>query len=110
MPTNRNIGSIASSTSTGCLLYGLTYLFWVFYNDMKKYFTGKIAENTRMKPMSMKEHIIFWVTKVTYVAVFLVLPMYFAGVLPTLVGYGVMVFVTGVFIAVVFQLGPCGGT
>jgi linoleoyl-CoA desaturase len=50
------------------LLYGLTYLFWVFYNDMKKYFTGKIAENTRMKPMSLKEHIIFWVTKVTYVA------------------------------------------
>ncbi|MEZ4738727.1 MAG: acyl-CoA desaturase [Flavobacteriales bacterium] len=88
----------------GLLLYGLTYLFWIFYNDLKKYFTGRIAENTKMKPMSLKEHIIFWVTKVTYVAVFLVLPMYFAGVLPTLVGYGVMVFVTGVFIAVVFQL------
>lgn len=86
------------------LLYGLTYLFWIFYNDLKKYFTGKIADNTQMKPMSVKEHIIFWVTKVTYVAVFLVLPMFFAGVVPTLVGYGVMVFVTGVFIAVVFQL------
>ncbi len=88
----------------GLLLYGLTYLFWIFYNDLKKYFTGKIADNTYMKPMSMKEHIIFWVTKVTYVAVFLVLPMFFAGVVPTLVGYGVMVFVTGLFIAVVFQL------
>lgn len=40
----------------------------------------------------------------TYVAVFLGLPMYFAGIVPTLIGYGVMVFVTGVFIAVVFQL------
>ena len=69
---------------------------------MKKYFTGKIAETTPMRPMSMKEHIIFWVTKVFYVAVFIVLPMFFAGVVPTLVGYGVMVFVTGVFIAVVF--------
>ncbi len=88
----------------GLLLYGLTYLFWVFYNDLKKYFSGKIADNTKMKPMSMKEHIIFWVTKVSYVAIFLVLPMFFAGVVPTIVGYGVMVFVTGVFIAVVFQL------
>jgi len=88
----------------GLLLYGLTYLFWVFFNDMKKYFTGKIADNTRMKPMSLKEHIIFWVTKIGYVGIFIVLPMFFAGVVPTLVGYGVMVFVTGIFIAVVFQL------
>jgi linoleoyl-CoA desaturase len=88
----------------GLLLYGLTYLFWVFYNDLKKYFSGKIADHTPMKPMSLKEHIIFWVTKVSYVLVFIVLPMFFAGVVPTLVGYGVMVFVTGVFIAVVFQL------
>ncbi len=88
----------------GLLLYGLTYLFWIFYNDLKKYFTGKIADNTYMKPMSLKEHIIFWVTKVTYVSIFLVLPMFFAGVMPTLLGYGVMVFVTGIFIAVVFQL------
>ncbi len=88
----------------GLLLYGSTYLFWIFFNDLKKYFTGKIADNTPMKPMSTKEHIIFWASKVFYIAVFLVLPMYFAGVLPTLVGYGVMVFVTGLVIAVVFQL------
>lgn len=88
----------------GLLLYGLTYLFWIFYNDLKKYFTGKIADHTRMKPMSLKEHIIFWASKVFYVGVFIVLPMFFAGVVPTLVGYAVMVFVTGVMIAVVFQL------
>ncbi|MBS1941441.1 MAG: acyl-CoA desaturase [Bacteroidetes bacterium] len=88
----------------GLLLYGLTYLFWIFYNDLKKYFTGKIADNTRMKPLDLKEHLIFWATKVGYAAVFLGLPMYFAGVVPSLVGYGMMVFVTGLFIAVVFQL------
>ncbi len=88
----------------GLLLYGLTYLFWIFYNDLKKYCTGKIADNTRMKPLDLKEHLIFWATKLGYVTVFLVLPMYFAGVVPTLVGYGVMVFITGLFIAVVFQL------
>jgi fatty acid desaturase len=79
----KRIGSIVSSTSTAFCLYGLTYLFWVFFNDMKKYFTGKIADNTMMKPMKLKEHIIFWVTKIGYVAVFIVLPMFFAGVVPT---------------------------
>ncbi len=88
----------------GLLLYGSTYLFWIYYNDLKKYFTGKIADHTPMKPMSLKEHIIFWASKLFYIAVFVVLPMVFVGVVPTLVGYGVMVFVTGLVIAVVFQL------
>lgn len=88
----------------GLLLYGLTYLLWIFVQDMQKYFSGKIADNTRMQPMSLKEHFIFWISKVVYVGIFLILPMFFAGVIPTLIGYGVMVFVTGLFIAVVFQL------
>lgn len=88
----------------GLLLYGLTYLFWVFYNDLRKYFTGKIADHTTMKPMSLKEHIIFWASKLFHVGVFIVLPMWSVGVLATLAGYGVMVFVTGLVIAVVFQL------
>jgi linoleoyl-CoA desaturase len=36
-----------------------------------------------MKPMKFKEHIIFWVTKIGYVGIFIVLPMFFAGVVPT---------------------------
>ncbi len=86
------------------LLYGTTYLFWIFYNDMRKYFTGKVSHETRMKPMPLKEHIVFWATKLGYLLLFLGLPMYFVGVLPTLAGYGVMVFVTGLVISVVFQL------
>jgi len=88
----------------GLFLYGFTYLFWIFYNDLKKYFTGKVADHTQMKPMNMREHIVFWVSKVFYVGLFLVLPMFMTSVVDTLVGYGVMVFVTGVMLAVVFQL------
>lgn len=88
----------------GLLLYGTTYLFWIFYNDLRKYFTGRIADNTRMPRMSPKEHVIFWASKLGYVALFIVLPIFFAGLVPTLIGYGVMVFVTGLVIAVVFQL------
>lgn len=88
----------------GLLLYGLTYLLWITVNDMQKYFTGKIGEKTKLKPLSLKEHFIFWGSKVGYFTVFVVLPMFFAGVVPTLIGYGVMVFVTGIVISVVFQL------
>jgi len=88
----------------GLLLYGLTYLFWVFFNDFKKYFVGRISDYTPMRKMNMKEHVIFWVTKVGYVFLFLVLPFFFAGVVPTLVGYSIVVFVTGFVISVVFQL------
>ena len=88
----------------GLLLYGLTYLFWIFYNDLRKYFTRRIADHTPMKPLTVKEHIVFWASKLGYVGVFLVLPMFFAGVVNTLIGYGVMVFVAGLVIAIVFQL------
>lgn len=85
-------------------LYGTTYLFWIFYNDLRKYFSGKVAEQTPMKPMNGREHILFWASKAFYVGLFIVLPMFMVGVLPTLAGYGVMVFVAGVVISVVFQL------
>ena len=85
-------------------LYGTTYLFWIFYNDLRKYFSGKVAEETPMKPMNTREHILFWASKAFYIGLFIVLPMFMVGVLPTLAGYGVMVFVAGVVISVVFQL------
>jgi linoleoyl-CoA desaturase len=88
----------------GLLLYGLTYLAWIFLQDFKKYFSGKIADNTKIQRMSVKEHIIFWSSKVFYVGAFLVLPMYNIGVIDTIIGYSIMVFITGVIIAVVFQL------
>ncbi|HMR47385.1 MAG TPA: acyl-CoA desaturase [Bacteroidia bacterium] len=88
----------------GLLLYGITYFFWVFYNDFNKYFSGKIAEHTHMQKMSVWDHVIFWATKIFYVLVFIVFPIYNVGLIDTLLGYGLMVAVTGITIAVVFQL------
>ncbi len=85
-------------------LYGTTYLFWVFMNDFNKYFSGKIALHTKMRKMNLPEHVNFWVSKVLYVFFFILLPFYFVGVLPTIVGYLVMAFTAGIVIAVVFQL------
>lgn len=88
----------------GLMLYGLTYLFWVFLNDFNKYFSGKIAEHTKMRKMDLPEHINFWISKVLYVFFFIVLPFFFAGVVPTIIGYLIMAFSAGIVISIVFQL------
>src|SRR5436190_1306878 len=88
----------------GLLLYGLTYLFWVFYNDFKKYFQGRIAEQTKIQHMGFWEHFILWATKVFYISVFLIIPIYNVGFVDTLIGFGVMVFAAGLIISIVFQL------
>ena len=59
-----------------------------------------------MEPMSLsiKEHFIFWATKISYVTIFLVLPILFRGWLPAIVGFLIVTFVCGLFISIVFQL------
>lgn len=84
-------------------LYSLNYLFWVFYSDFQKYFTGKVGE-TRIRKFKTKDHIVFWATKLIYIFVFLVLPILNVGLLATIVGYLVLTIVCGVTIATVFQL------
>jgi len=86
------------------LAYSLMFFFWVFFRDFKKYFTGKIAKYTPIRNMTVKEHIIFWVSKLVHFSVFLVIPMIYAGVVETIVGYLLITFVLGLVISVVFQL------
>lgn len=85
------------------LLYSITYLFWVFFADFKKYFTRKVADH-EIKEIKLKEHIIFWVTKLVYVFLFLVLPAMQVGITYTIVGYLITAMVCGFVISVVFQL------
>jgi len=84
-------------------LYALSYTFWVFFQDFKKYFTQKVAD-TELASMSFKEHVIFWVTKLAYIGTFFVLPILMQGVVATILGYLVVTAVTGYTIGVVFQL------
>jgi len=85
-------------------LYCTTYLFWIFFNDFNKYFTGKIAEHTKMRKMNLPEHFSFWISKVLYVFFFIILPFFFVGIIPTILGYLILASTAGVVIAVVFQL------
>jgi len=87
------------------ILYGISYFVWIFYHDFQKYFTGKIAPITaERKKMEMKEHIIFWVTKLLYIAVYIVVPILMVGFIKTLIGFAVICFACGFSISIVFQL------
>ena len=86
------------------VLYGISYLAWIFYEDFQKYFTGKHSANSMPKKLELKEHLIFWFTKIMYVAVYIVVPVIMVGWLPALIGFLIITFITGLSISIVFQL------
>lgn len=85
-------------------LYGISYVTWVFYDDFTKYISGRVAINSDPKRLELKEHFIFWITKVMYVGAYIVLPVIMVGWLQTLIGFTIITFVCGLSISVVFQL------
>lgn len=85
------------------LVYGLSSFLWVFLMDFVKYFSKKIYQ-TKLNNVNTQEHVIFWFSKVLYVAFYVVIPIYFVGVLPWLCGFFAMHFIKGFTLAMVFQL------
>lgn len=83
-------------------LYGFTSLF-IFITDYTKYFSKRIY-TTALKPMDMKEHIIFWISKAMYWFFYIILPIMLVGFKAWLLGFLVMQFVLGITLAIVFQL------
>lgn len=88
----------------GVVLYGISYVVWVFYEDFQKYFSGRISVNSPKKKLPLKQHFIFWATKVLYVLLYIVIPFVSVGWLPWLIGFIIITFVCGFAISVVFQL------
>lgn len=86
------------------VLYGISYIAWVLFQDFEKYFSGKMGRQAERKTMPLREHLIFWGTKVGYAAVYFVIPMLTVGWLPALVGWLIVGVSCGFCLAVVFQL------
>lgn len=84
-------------------VYALSTIFWIYIMDFTKYFSRKIYTTEAWK-MSVKNHVIFWATKVFYFTVYIIIPISVWGVLPWLVGYLVMNMVMGLTLSLVFQL------
>jgi len=84
-------------------LYLLLYIFWIFFTDYKKYFSGKIG-SVALKPMSIGDHIEFWVVKLYHAAFFILIPIYMVGWMSWLVGFFVTGCFAGFILSIVFQL------
>ncbi|MBL0308193.1 MAG: acyl-CoA desaturase [Bacteroidetes bacterium] len=85
------------------LLYSFLYLLWIGVMDFQKYFKGKVGE-IAIKEMAAKDHIIFWASKLSFIAIFIVLPIYMTGIVSYLIGFFVFSATTGIIISLVFQL------
>lgn len=85
-------------------LYAISYLAWIFYEDFQKYFAGGISSAFKKMQMPLREHLIFWFTKIMYVMLYMIIPILLVGFLPWLVGFIIVTFVCGVTTSLVFQL------
>jgi linoleoyl-CoA desaturase len=83
-------------------LYMLSTMLWVFLTDQIKYFSRKIVV-TNMK-MPVKEHVIFWGTKILYVLFYVLIPILAVGWQGWLVGYLILNMTMGLTLSLVFQL------
>jgi len=84
-------------------LYGLLYLFWVFFTDYKKYFTKKVGD-VPIKKLDTGDHITFWFFKALHLVMYVLLPAYLCGIGPWALGFFIYTFTTGVVLSIVFQL------
>lgn len=86
------------------VLYSISYLVWIFYEDFQKYISGKVSVNGEKKKLALKEHYVFWFSKVMFVIVYMVVPILMVGWLWWLIGFIIITFTCGLAISIVFQL------
>lgn len=85
------------------VLYALSTLFWMLWQDFRRYFSKKIY-SSKLQKMSRKDHIVFWTSKVLYFFLYVALPIMFLSWQNWLIGFLVLNAVMGLTTAIVFQL------
>ena len=85
------------------LLYAMTHANWVLFQDFRMYFLGRVAQ-TRIPKATAADHLIFWISKIIFLGLALVLPCALLGWEKTLVGFLLASASAGLTMAVVFQL------
>jgi linoleoyl-CoA desaturase len=84
-------------------VYAMASIFWLFIMDFTKYFSRKIYTTEAWK-LKLKNHIIFWATKILYVVFYMIVPVMVWGFLPWLAGFFLMHAFMGLTLSIVFQL------
>jgi linoleoyl-CoA desaturase len=84
-------------------IYSLSSIFWIFFMDFAKYFGRKIYTTEAWK-LTLKNHVIFWATKIWYLTAFIVVPIIVWGWAGWLIGFFVANAAMGITLSFVFQL------
>jgi linoleoyl-CoA desaturase len=84
-------------------IYALSSIFWLFFMDFTKYFTRKIYTTDAWK-MTLKNHIVFWATKVLYLIFYILIPAMVWGWGAWAIGFFVLHACLGLTLSFVFQL------
>ncbi|MBN9382807.1 MAG: acyl-CoA desaturase [Chitinophagaceae bacterium] len=85
------------------LFYALSSFLWVAMLDFIKYFSQKIV-STPLQKMDVREHIVFWLSKLLYAVFYIGVPVYFVGWGAWAIGFTCMHIALGFILAIVFQL------
>src|SRR5690606_35884109 len=86
------------------ILYCMSYLELFFFQDYEKYFRGRMGLTSDTFHFPLKEKVIFWISKVLHFCLFVIIPIWSVGLVPTLVGLLIAGAVCGMSLATVFQL------
>lgn len=84
-------------------LYAISSFFWILLKDFQEYFRYK-TYSVKVDTMSTKEHFIFWISKLIYIGLYIVLPIYIWGWSSWLIGFLTMHGALGLTLSLVFQL------
>jgi len=85
------------------VLYALSSIIWILFQDFHKYFKRKIV-NTPLSKMSAADHFIFWASKILYLVFYIVVPIAVTGWQSWLVFFLGMHIGLGFTLSIVFQL------
>jgi len=89
------------------IMYAFSTLAWTMGTDFYKYFSQKI-HNTPINRIDLKEHLIFWFSKLLYGFFYVALPIYCVGWQGWLTGFLLIHFTMGLVLSIVFQLAHVG--
>ena len=85
------------------VLYAISSLAWILGTDFYKFLTKKI-HTTPINRIDLKQHFVFWLSKLLYVFFYMALPIYFVGWQNWLIGFLIMHATLGITLSIVFQL------
>ncbi|HEY4337742.1 MAG TPA: acyl-CoA desaturase [Puia sp.] len=85
------------------VLYALSSMIWILFQDYLKYFTKKIV-NTPLSRMSAADHFVFWISKILYLLFYIAIPIAVIGWQSWLLFFLSMHIGLGLTLSLIFQL------